>query len=280
MELFYIVAGFFVITVVVAWLVLFPTGRDVVSGSALATGSRASAFVENRFRSIARAIGVGATRLGRALYNRAQFVSHNRRLALGVALLLCVPPLVVSQLNYSMNSDGINFESGSIDKAAIERMLRGEELAPPPQPVPAVFETRQVKLIRPHLPQANRDWSLLKPEFRQRLLLIYKLMRKKYGYNMILIEGYRSPKRQRLLAKLKSGVTNAGAGESYHQYGLAADSAFMRNGELIISAESDWAMRGYRLYGKLAEAVGLTWGGEWDLHDYGHVELQKPGVLE
>ena len=74
-------------------------------------------------------------------------------------------------------------------------------------------------------------------------------------------------------------MTRAGAYESYHQYGLAADSAFRRDGRIVIAETDPWAMRGYELYGQVAHSVGLTWGGEWTLKDFGHVELRRPGVL-
>lgn len=279
MELLLVLAGFFVVTVAVVWLLLFPTGRDAISGAAVGTGSRASAWVGYWARGLGGYTG-GTYRLVRdVLHATGQFVSHNRRLLTGVALLVCLPPLVIFQMNYDLSLEGISYESDTIDGTLITRLLRGERLAPPPPLVPAMFTTREVELIRPTLSQANRDWGRLDAEFRQRLLVVYKLMRDKHGYNMKLIEGYRSPQRQRKLANTKPGVTNAGAFQSYHQYGLAADSAFLRNGKLVISADNEWAMRGYRLYGRLAEAAGLTWGGDWQLHDFGHVELRRPGVL-
>lgn len=76
-----------------------------------------------------------------------------------------------------------------------------------------------------------------------------------------------------------SNVTQATAFQSYHQYGLAADSAFFRDGKLVISEKDPWAMRGYALYGQAAESVGLVWGGRWKMMDLGHVELRRRGVL-
>ena len=66
---------------------------------------------------------------------------------------------------------------------------------------------------------------------------------------------------------------------SYHQYGLAADFAFVRDGKLVISERDPWAMGGYAHYGELAETVGLVWGGRWQMRDFGHVELRREGVL-
>jgi peptidoglycan L-alanyl-D-glutamate endopeptidase CwlK len=159
----------------------------------------------------------------------------------------------------------------------IEALLAGERLVPPPPIPPEAFTTREVELVRPNLVNASRNWDLLDPDFRQRLLLAYQIMRDQYGYQMALIEGYRSPERQQELSEKGPSVTNASAYQSYHQYGLAADNAFIRDGKIVISEKDPWAMRGYQLYGETAERVGLTWGGRWKLMDLGHVEYHKPG---
>ena len=130
-------------------------------------------------------------------------------------------------------------------------------------------------MIRPQLATADRRWNGLDAEFQQRLLLVYKIMREEHGYDMVLLEGYRSPERQTMLAAMGSNVTNAGAWQSYHQYGLAADSAFMRNGKLVITERDPWAMKGYELYGQVSIRIGLTWGGHWKNMDFGHVEWRR-----
>lgn len=111
------------------------------------------------------------------------------------------------------------------------------------------------------------------------MLLVFRLMEERYGYKVTLLEGYRSPDRQNKLAALGGSVTNASAFQSYHQYGLAADCAFLRDGKVVISEKDPWAMRGYQLYGETAESVGLTWGGRWKMMDLGHIELHRKGVL-
>ena len=58
------------------------------------------------------------------------------------------------------------------------------------------------------------------------------------------------PERQNRLAQMGTNVTNAAAFQSYHQFGLAADNAFLRDGKLVISEKDPWAMRGYQLYGR------------------------------
>lgn len=130
-----------------------------------------------------------------------------------------------------------------------------------------------------NIKNADRNWNKMNSEFVQRMLTVYKVMSEQYGYDMVLLEGYRSPGRQAKLLKQGSHVTKAGSYKSYHQFGLAGDSAFIRNGKIVISEKDPWAMQGYKLYGKVAKSAGLVWGGDWRMMDLGHVELRKPGVL-
>ena len=128
------------------------------------------------------------------------------------------------------------------------------------------------------LNQADRKWHKMNPRFKQRLLMVFKIMQEQYGYELILLEGYRSPERQNSLAT-NSNITRAKGFKSYHQFGLAADIAFKRHGKVVISERDPWAMRGYQLYGQIAESVGLTWGGRWKtIQDYGHTEYRMPGL--
>lgn len=130
-----------------------------------------------------------------------------------------------------------------------------------------------------NIKNADRNWKKMNSEFVQRLLTVYKVMSDQYGYDMVLLEGYRSPARQARLLKKGTHVTKAGSYKSYHQFGLAGDSAFIRNGKIVITEKDPWAMRGYKLYGKVAKSAGLVWGGDWRMMDLGHVELRKKGVL-
>lgn len=166
------------------------------------------------------------------------------------------------------------------NSAQVAALLQGEQLVAPPPLPPLVFTTAEVEQVRPMLAEASRNWDLLHPEFQRRLLLAFRLMRERHGYDMALLEGYRSPERQDRLAALGNGVTNARAFQSYHQFGLAADCAFLRDGKLVISERDPWAMRGYRLYGEVAESLGLTWGGRWKLMDFGHAELRLRGAAQ
>ena len=197
--------------------------------------------------------------------------------AVGAVLLVAAPTLLVFGLRGPAIFDFGDEERMTERQIAI--LLEGEQLVPPPPLPPAVFTTREVERVRPDIVHASRNWRLLDAEFTQRLLVVFKLMEERHGYRMALIEGYRSPERQARLFEQGSHVTQARANMSYHQHGLAADLAFFRDGKVVISERDPWAMRGYELYGEIAEQAGLTWGGRWKMRDLGHVELRRKGVL-
>ncbi|UCV02016.1 M15 family metallopeptidase [Dechloromonas denitrificans] len=199
-------------------------------------------------------------------------------LLVGSALLMIVAPSLLAVLLRGPAVFDFADDAGITDRQ-IAVLLEGEQLVPPPPLPPDVFTTREVEQVRPDVVHASRNWNLMDQEFTQRLLVVFKLMKERHGYEMVLIEGYRSPERQAKLLEQGGHVTQVGANMSYHQHGLAADSAFFRDGKVVISERDPWAMRGYELYGQVAEQVGLTWGGRWKMQDYGHVELRRKGVL-
>jgi peptidoglycan L-alanyl-D-glutamate endopeptidase CwlK len=213
---------------------------------------------------------------------RAEAPSQEYMVLLLLALCLtALPPLLVWSVAEKNNIlDGFDDSQMRESNDQIITLLSGEKLVPPPALPPEIFSTQDVLLVRPALVDASRDWILFDDSFSQHLLIVFKIMREQYGYEMALLEGYRSPERQNALANLGSSVTNAKAYQSYHQFGLAADCAFKRNGKLVVSEKDPWAMRGYQLYGEVAKSVGLTWGGDWTMMDFGHVELRKPSTVK
>jgi peptidoglycan L-alanyl-D-glutamate endopeptidase CwlK len=195
----------------------------------------------------------------------------------GAVLLAGVPPLLVRLFGPQRMVPRTDAGSRPADPR-IAALLQGEQLVPPPPLPPLAFASAEVELLRPMLSQADRDWQRLDRDFAQRLLQVFALMRERHGYDMALLEGYRSPERQERLAAAGGHVSNARAFQSFHQFGLAADCAFVREGRLVISERDPWAMRGYRLYGEAAESVGMTWGGRWAMMDFGHTELRARGT--
>jgi peptidoglycan LD-endopeptidase CwlK len=206
--------------------------------------------------------------------------THRQALAWSLALLVAVPGAALVARHW-WTVDSYDHTASRDVNPQVAALLRGEQLAPPAPLPPELFLTREVIQARPLAGSANRQWELLDAEFRQRLLGVFKLMREQHGLEMVLIEGYRSPGRQTELAGLGPQVTHAGAGESWHQHGRAADSAFLIDGKIVISETHPLAVRGYELYGDVAQSFGLTWGGSWrSIKDLGHVELRAAGVVK
>jgi peptidoglycan L-alanyl-D-glutamate endopeptidase CwlK len=268
--------AYFALAVTLAAVLLLPQARTALINAALhiqrRVGRRASLRMTQARDRIRKSVKISQSTIG----NTKKILIRRRLMIFITTGILAAPPLLAIALRGKLlfQYDG---ETRAPDEK-IAALLHGEQLVPPPPLPPEVFATQEVEQVRPALRDASRDWSLLDADFRTRLLLVYKIMREQYGYEMALLEGYRSPDRQNRLAQL-GGVTNAAAYQSYHQYGLAADNAFLRDGKLVISEKDPWAMRGYQLYGQTAEQVGLTWGGRWKLMDLGHVEYHKPGFV-
>jgi peptidoglycan L-alanyl-D-glutamate endopeptidase CwlK len=204
-----------------------------------------------------------------------------------LGLLLCAIPLAAwlsSQPDAPGRADRARSDAGDfawpepeperMDPAYDRDTMMPPAPSPPLPPLPADLLT---PWRRP--PGAvNRDWRLLDNEFARRLALVFKIMKQVYGYDMALVEGYRSAERQNVLADAGAHVTGARGFQSYHQQGLAADCAFLRGGAWHISEQDPWTMRGYRLYGAVAESVGLRWGGRWAMKDFGHAELARAPI--
>ena len=274
-----VVTIYFLLACLISWMVLFPSGREFVLAALAGAGQRLQRRLDLAAQRRRRNLGA-LTQSGRASVGSVgAFLREHYLLCLGGLALLCVPPTLALLLSGKPALSGFDASTREIN-TQVAGLLEGEQLAPPPPLPPLVFTTAEVQLERPMLVSASRDWALLDSAYAQRLLMAFKIMKEKYGYDMALLEGYRSPERQNTLAAMGSSVTNAAAFQSWHQYGLAADCAFLRDGKLVISERDPWAMRGYQLYGEVAESLGLTWGGRWKMMDFGHTELRQPGVMK
>lgn len=274
-----VVAVFFVAGAALAWLVLFPDARDGVLAGVDRLWSRLGGLAGrwqsragSRVEASRRRMQDGRSRLS-ALLSR-----HRMPLVIGL-LLLTIPPLLVLQARRQVLLDTFDAGTAGRTDTHVLALLRGERLVPPADLPPAVFATAEAVRVMPGIATADRKWDRLDPDFQQRLLAVFQVMRDEHGYELALVEGYRSPERQARLAAQGSSVTLAGAGRSWHQYGLAADVAPVRGGKLQWDMNDPWTRRGYHLYGEVARSVGLVWGGGWkSIQDYGHVELRRAGV--
>lgn len=105
-----------------------------------------------------------------------------------------------------------------------------------------------------------------------------ELIRRAYSedINVQISEGYRSNARQNELyaqGRTKAGniVTNARAGQSNHNYGIAVDY-------FIVSHDGKKALwtvnKNWRRVAQIGKELGFTWGGDWkNFKDYPHLEM-------
>ncbi|WP_166169935.1 M15 family metallopeptidase [Acinetobacter sp. SA01] len=195
------------------------------------------------------------------------------------AYLKEVDPQIYTLLDGQMLSPPPEVEQSLIEEAIISAShIEASQSSIQTKIFSTNIESSAISHLHGDVISADRRWHKMNPRYKQRLLMVFKIMQQRYGYEMVLLEGYRSPERQNALAG-NSHITRAKAFQSYHQFGLAADVAFKRNGKVVISERDPWAMRGYQLYGTISESVGLTWGGRWtSIQDYGHSEYRMSGL--
>ncbi len=73
-----------------------------------------------------------------------------------------------------------------------------------------------------------------------------------------------------------SKVTNAKAGESYHNFGLAFDFAVIRDGRAVW----DQNLQEWKLFVAICKNSGFEWGGDWrTFKDYPHLQLSESPAL-
>ena len=117
----------------------------------------------------------------------------------------------------------------------------------------------------------------LDPQFAKKLTIFEKALAN-HSIKVILTWGYRSTESQNeLYAKGRTApgsiVTNAKGGYSWHNFGLAADYAFVINGKVTWNGPWD-------VFGKIAAQCGLEWGGSWkSIKDRPHVQWTKGKTL-
>lgn len=110
---------------------------------------------------------------------------------------------------------------------------------------------------------ASRKIEDLHPSFQPLVKeFLSRANRETAPYITFITDGFRSNAEQTALyaqGRTKPGkvVTNAKAGESLHNYGLAVDVAFQLNGQLHYLDEL------YRKIVPHARELGIEWGGDW-----------------
>lgn len=272
MALFTGVVLLFAATLYVVWLLLFPAASDPVRrflGSLGAGMRRRAGGAGSRSAGRVRLVGHGMLAL---LIDTGGMLGRQWPLLLLVLAMVLAPPVLILAVRTTVDLHPFPEEDVGTSASMIARLLRGERLVPPMALPEATFMTDQVRAHRPDIVTADRRWNRIDPDLQQRVLAIYRIMQEQ-GYDMVIVEGYRNPQRQNELMA-KGAATRAEAWQSCHQYGLAVDSALLRDGTLQWDIDDPWTRNGYLLYGELAREAGLEWGGDWRrIKDYVHVEM-------
>lgn len=118
----------------------------------------------------------------------------------------------------------------------------------------------------------------LDPEFVQRLKHFEAEMKNR-GIPVRITSGFRTFEEQDALyaqGRTKRGpiVTNSRGGWSWHNYGLAADYAFVQGNGLVWNGP-------WRIFGAIARNNGLEWGGDWKgFKDRPHLQLTRGHTLK
>ncbi len=118
----------------------------------------------------------------------------------------------------------------------------------------------------------------LDPQFAKKIAVFESVLAKN-GIKVLFTWGYRSVEQQNALyaiGRTKPGatVTDARGGYSWHNFGLAADYAFIINGK--VTWDGPWDT-----FGNIARQCGLEWGGDWKgkRWDRPHVQVTRGKTL-
>lgn len=124
-------------------------------------------------------------------------------------------------------------------------------------------EDAVVSEIQPILP---KSLSGVHPTLAQKAMQMIAIAESE-GYTIRVTQGLRTFAEQDALFRKRPKVTNARGGQSYHNYGIAVDFAFVVNGKI------SWDERLYKNLGRWCSRVGLEWGGNWRFTDLPHCQL-------
>lgn len=136
-------------------------------------------------------------------------------------------------------------------------------------------------------PVSDKRLALVFPDLALRWKAIRIVMWDRHELQIRVTSGYRSyeaqldlysrgrkqhPSGEWYVAEKKKVVTNAQAGESYHNFGLALDSCFMGDDPFLEKRKNGAEL--WNIFGSVCKELELTWGGEWKkFPDRPHVEM-------
>lgn len=115
----------------------------------------------------------------------------------------------------------------------------------------------------------------LHPKIRDKALAAFAQARAE-NIGITCTSGVRTYQQQNALyaqGRTSSGriVTNARAGRSYHNFGLALDFCVIRGGKAVFDARDPW----WKRFVRICKANGLAWGGDFrSFPDPPHMQMR------
>lgn len=121
---------------------------------------------------------------------------------------------------------------------------------------------------------SSRNTNDLDPTFARRAkdIMAQAGLQLPPGDTAIITITKRDPAEQALA--FASNLSNAPAGQSYHEYGLAFDFAILRHGHYVTRGDDP----SYALVGGIAQEEDCCWGGAWHHPDQDHIEFHPPAL--
>lgn len=140
------------------------------------------------------------------------------------------------------------------------------------QPEIKNFAPKETPIVQPlpsgEFPKGDEELATVHPILAKRVMQVIDLAFEEKD-SLTTVQGRRTFAEQDALFKKRPRVTKARGGQSYHNYGVAVDIAFIVNGKI------DWTDSLYRDVGRWAARVGLEWGGNWRFVDMPHLQLNN-----
>ena len=133
----------------------------------------------------------------------------------------------------------------------------------------------------------NRSLSDLQPDFKDRMQALL-IMAGQKGFKLQVNETLRSFARSNQLyaqGRSRPGqiVTNAAAGQSYHNYGVACDLyPITSTGRVEVNFDRVPELMTQMLrVAQVAKTLGIEWGGNWKFRDLPHFQdAHAPAITE
>lgn len=121
-----------------------------------------------------------------------------------------------------------------------------------------IVSDRRIESLHPSIKSKTKEFIIKAYKLYGIKLRVTSALRTREAQTQLYAKGRTSPGKK---------VTNAKAGQSYHNYGLAFDVVEIKNGKAL------WNNPNWNKIGALGKSLGFTWGGDWKFTDKPHFQM-------